>query len=171
MQIKTSKIFNDVFLVKWDDCLFQAEEFEQTTGFKFVQENEVMNIKANTVRGMGMQLKNPQGKLIRVVKGSVYDVIVDARINSETFQQWESYILNNSEKEWLWIPPGYMHGYMTLKDGTIVQYKCTSYYCKDDEVGFRWNDPKISITWPTEGKNIIVSQRDGEYPLFCNLYK
>lgn len=171
MHLKRSEKFDDVCIVKWDNCIFDAYDFRKLTGYKFVQENEVLNCTSNIVRGMGMQLKNPQGKLVRAVEGEIYDVIVDARVNSSTYGKWEAFELNDRNKEWLWIPPGYMHGYMTLKNSTLVQYKCTSYYCKNDEIGFKWNDPNIGIEWPFDEKDILISQRDSEYPLFCNLFK
>jgi dTDP-4-dehydrorhamnose 3,5-epimerase len=134
---------------------------------KFVQDNEAKSQK-NVLRGLHFQ--NPpfeQGKLIRVVRGSVLDVAVDIRKSSETYGQWFSREISDKNKSLLWIPPGFAHGYLTLEENTIFQYKCTGYYNKDSEDSIRWNDPVLNIDW--EINNPIVSEKDRNAPLFNEL--
>lgn len=129
---------------------------------KFVQDNESKSQKG-VLRGLHFQ-RNPhaQGKLVKVVKGGVLDVAVDIRKDSPTFGQWFSHELNENNKTMLWIPPGFAHGFLTLQDDTIFQYKCTNYYNKESEGSIRYNDPDINITWNIE--NPLVSEKDQQAP-------
>lgn len=132
----------------------------------FVQDNESMSEKG-VLRGLHFQ--NPpyeQGKLVRVIKGAVLDVAVDIRIESPTYGKWVSYELNEKNKTMMWIPPGFAHGFVTLKENTIFQYKCTNYYNKESEGSVRWNDPNLKIDWKT--KKPLVSEKDAIAPLFKN---
>jgi dTDP-4-dehydrorhamnose 3,5-epimerase len=134
---------------------------------EFVQDNESMSQK-NVLRGLHFQ--NPpfaQGKLVRVVKGAVVDVVVDIRIKSGSYGKWFSQELSEENKTMLWIPPGFAHGFLTLKDNTIFQYKCTNYYNKESEGSFRWNDPDLGIKWNIDDP--VVSQKDMEAPFFNSL--
>ncbi|MEZ5083930.1 MAG: dTDP-4-dehydrorhamnose 3,5-epimerase [Bacteroidales bacterium] len=117
----------------------------------------------------GLHFQNPpyeQGKLVRVIKGAVLDVAVDIRPESPTYGKWVSYELNEKNKTMMWIPPGFAHGFVTLMENSIFQYKCTNYYNKESEGSIRWNDPDINIDWKT--KNPIVSGKDKVAPLFKN---
>ena len=132
----------------------------------FVQDNESQSAKG-VLRGLHFQ-KPPyaQGKLVRVVKGSVLDVAVDLRRNSLTYGKWESRILSADNKEMFWIPEGFAHGFLTLEDDTIFNYKCTNFYNKESECSILWNDPDINIEWNIE--NPILSEKDKTSPLFKN---
>ena len=124
----------------------------------FVQDNESMSQK-NVLRGLHFQ-KPPfaQGKLVRVVTGSVLDVAVDLRKDSGTYGKWESAVLSAENKLMMWIPEGFAHGFLVLEDNTIFQYKCTNYYNKESESGIIWNDPDLEIDWGIE--NPLVSEKD-----------
>ena len=130
----------------------------------FVQDNESKSSKG-VLRGLHFQ-KPPyaQGKLVRVVKGSVMDVAVDLRKDSPTYGRWESGILSEDNKEMFWIPEGFAHGFLTLEDNTIFNYKCTNVYNKESEGSILWNDPDINIEWNIE--NPILSEKDKLSPLF-----
>lgn len=124
---------------------------------KFVQDN-FSSSKNKVLRGLHLQRKNPQGKLVQVLHGEVFDVAVDLRANSETFGRWEGVILSSDNKKQFWIPPGFAHGFVVISDQAYFHYKCTDYYAPDDESCILWNDPSISIDWPIN--NPIVSEKD-----------
>lgn len=133
----------------------------------FVQDNESESGK-NVLRGLHFQ--NPpyaQGKLIRVIKGSVLDVVVDIRKDSPTYGEHFSLELNEDNKTIFWIPPGFAHGFLTLKDETIFQYKCTQYYNKNSEGSIHWNDPDLKINWLVDSP--AVSEKDEQAPAFRTL--
>ena len=132
----------------------------------FVQDNESKSAKG-VLRGLHFQ-KPPyaQGKLVRVIKGSVMDVAVDLRKDSPTYGKWESVVLNEENKLQFWIPEGFAHGFVTLEDDTIFAYKCTNVYNKESEGSILWNDPDINIEWNI--KNPILSEKDKISPLFKN---
>ena len=132
----------------------------------FVQDNESKSSKG-VLRGLHFQ-KPPyaQGKLVRVVKGSVMDVAVDLRKDSPTYGKWESVVLSEDNKLQFWIPEGFAHGFVTLEDDTIFNYKCTNVYNKESEGSLLWNDPDINIDWNIE--NPILSEKDKVSPLFKN---
>ena len=125
----------------------------------FVQENQSRS-KKGTIRGLHYQLKNPQGKLVRVLTGEVFDVAVDLRKSSGTFGQWVGRILNGSNKETFWVPPGFAHGFLVLSKTADLLYKCTNYYEPNDQNVIRWNDPEINIDWPLENHSLIISKND-----------
>jgi dTDP-4-dehydrorhamnose 3,5-epimerase len=131
----------------------------------FVQDNESMSGK-NVLRGLHFQ-KPPyaQGKLVRVIRGSVLDVAVDLRRHSSTYGQWRSVVLSGENKWMLWIPEGFAHGFVTLEEQTIFFYKCTEFYNKASEGSIRWNDPELAIDWG-DIKNPVLSDKDREAPLF-----
>jgi dTDP-4-dehydrorhamnose 3,5-epimerase len=133
----------------------------------FVQDNESMSGKG-VLRGLHFQ-KPPyaQGKLVRVVRGSVLDVAVDLRKNLKTYGKWESSVLSAGNKLMLWIPEGFAHGFITLEDNTIFQYKCTNYYNKESEQSILWNDPDLNIDWGNDKP--IVSVKDLKGILFKDL--
>lgn len=130
----------------------------------FVQENESMSHKG-TLRGLHFQAPPfAQGKLIRVVSGSILDLAVDLRPSSQTYGQSFSIELSGKNKTSFYIPPGFAHGFYCFEDNTIVQYKCTDYYNRDSEMGILWNDPHLAIEWPEGDK--IISEKDKTLPLF-----
>ena len=130
----------------------------------FVQDNESKSSKG-VLRGLHFQ-KPPfaQGKLVRVVKGSVMDVAVDLRKDSPTYGKWESVVLTEENKLQFWIPEGFAHGFVTLEDNTIFNYKCTNVYNKESEGSILWNDPDINIEWYIESP--ILSEKDKISPYF-----
>ncbi len=133
---------------------------------KFVQDNESKSQKG-VLRGLHFQ--NPpyaQGKLVRVMKGSVLDVAVDIRKNSPTYGQWASIKLSESNKMMYWVPPGFAHGFVTLENNTVFFYKCTNVYNKQSEGSILWNDPDLNIDWIID--NPILSEKDKVSPLFKN---
>lgn len=147
---------------------YSKEKFRQLgINADFVQDNESMSQRL-VLRGLHFQ-KPPfaQGKLVRVVRGSVLDVAVDLRRNSKTYGKWESSVLSAENKLMMWIPEGFAHGFITLDDETIFQYKCTNYYDKESECGIIWNDPDLKIEWGVE--NPLVSAKDLQGISFRNL--
>jgi dTDP-4-dehydrorhamnose 3,5-epimerase len=110
------------------------------------------------LRGLHFQKKKPQGKLISVARGEVYDVAVDIRKGSSTFGQWVGVILSEENKKQLWVPPGFAHGFVVLSEIADFEYKCTDYYDPSDEGSILWNDPDLAIGWPVE--NPILSDKD-----------
>lgn len=134
----------------------------------FVQDNYSRSSKG-VLRGLHFQEKNPQGKLVRVVKGEVYDVAVDLRHHSPSFGQWESVILSEENKLQFWVPPGFAHGFVVLSDIADFEYKCTNYYDHSDEKSLFWNDPELNISWPIN--NPKLSEKDANADLLINLNK
>lgn len=142
---------------------FNDRKFEELTGFpaQFVQDNQSMSARG-VLRGLHFQISpKAQGKLVRVVKGAVFDVAVDIRSDSPTFGQWVGFELSELNHRQLWIPPGLAHGFVTLQENTVFQYKVTEYWSKDHERCIAWNDPDLEIDWQFEGEP-IVSSKDAE---------
>jgi dTDP-4-dehydrorhamnose 3,5-epimerase len=137
---------------------------------KFVQDNCSYS-KQNVLRGLHYQLKKPQGKLIMVMVGKVFDVIVDLRRGSATFGQWLGVELSETNHWQLYIPPGYAHGFFTLSEQVIFHYKCTDYYDPDDQYGILWSDPAINISWPVAHDDcaLQLSPKDLVLPLLANV--
>ena len=122
------------------------------------------NLKEVSLRGLHFQKKYPQGKLIRVISGEVFDVAVDLRQNSPSFRKWFGIILSSENKKQLYIPPGFAHGFLVLSDEAEFFYKCTEYYHPEDEDGILWNDDKIRVEWPLGQINqLIVSEKDKKW--------
>lgn len=138
---------------------FQANRYAEYAGITlpFVQDNHSRSSRG-VLRGLHFQNTKPQGKLVRVVKGSVYDVAVDIRKDSPTFGQWESVILTEERQTQFWVPPGFAHGYLVLSDIADFEYKCTEYYDPSDEGSILWNDPDLNIPWPVHKP--ILSEKD-----------
>lgn len=138
---------------------FQAERYVSEAGITlpFVQDNHSRSSKS-VLRGLHFQRTKPQGKLVRVVRGQVYDVAVDIREGSPTYGQWEGMILSEENKTQLWVPPGFAHGFVVLSDTADFEYKCTDYYDPSDEGSILWNDSDLDITWPID--NPILSNKD-----------
>ena len=138
---------------------FQTERYaaQARITLPFVQDNHSRSSK-DVLRGLHFQKTKPQGKLVRVVNGEVYDVAVDIRPDSLTFGQWEAVILSGINKRQFWIPPGFAHGFLVLSDTADFEYKCTDYYDPSDEGSVLWNDPDLDIPWPVEQP--IMSDKD-----------
>ncbi len=127
---------------------------------QFVQDNHSRSVK-NVLRGLHYQVKQPQGKLVRVTEGEVYDVVVDLRKSSATFGRWEGIYLSAQNKKQLWIPEGFAHGFVVLSDWADFFYKTTDYYAPDYERCIAWDDPDIGIHWPKDIKPIL-SKKDSK---------
>ena len=130
---------------------FQAERYACVIGdgLTFVQDNHSRSCKG-VLRGLHFQKTKPQGKLVRVVTGEVFDVAVDIRKNSATFGQWEGVLLTGDNKKQFWVPPGFAHGFVVLSETADFEYKCTDFYDPSDEGAIRWNDPDLAIDWPID---------------------
>lgn len=129
---------------------YHQKKLESLLGdFKFVQDNHSRSCK-NALRGLHYQLHQPQGKLIRVARGAIYDVAVDIRASSPTFGKWVGMLLSDENMEMAWIPPGFAHGFLTLSDGADVMYKTTTFYHAPSDRSLLWNDPEIAVKWPLE---------------------
>jgi len=127
----------------------------------FVQDNHSCSSRG-VLRGMHYQIRQAQGKLVRVVVGEVFDVAVDLRRNSPTFSHWVGYYLSSSNKHEVWIPPGFAHGFYVISDSAEVVYKTTDYWSSEWERTLRWDDPDVGIDWPlTAGQPPQVSEKDG----------
>jgi dTDP-4-dehydrorhamnose 3,5-epimerase len=127
--------------------------------FNFVQDNHSRSMR-NVLRGLHYQIRQPQGKLVRVVVGAVYDVAVDLRRGSASFGQWVGTMLSAENKRQLWIPPGFAHGFLVLSDAAEFLYKTTDYYAPEHERCLLWNDPDLAITWPLDQGAPILSAKD-----------
>ena len=128
---------------------------------EFVQDNHSRSSKG-VLRGLHFQKTKPQGKLVRVVKGEVYDVAVDIREGSPTFGQWEAVILSEENKTQLWVPPGFAHGFVVLSQTADFVYKCTDYYDPSDEGSILWNDPGLNIPWPIDSPSLSDKDASAE---------
>ncbi len=148
---------------------FQAERYAQALNITldFVQDNHSRSSKG-VLRGLHFQKTKPQGKLVRVVRGEVFDVAVDIRKDSATYGQWEGVILSEQNKRQFWVPPGFAHGFVVLSETADFEYKCTDYYDPSDEGSIRWNDPQLAIEWPLDGEPLL-SAKDTTAPLFREL--
>ncbi len=125
----------------------------------FVQDNQSMSTKG-VLRGLHFQKHHPQGKLVRVIKGEVFDVAVDIRKGSSTFGQWAGEVLSEKNHKQFYISPGFAHGFLVLSETAEFCYKCTDFYHPGDEGGIMWNDPDIGIRWPDLNGNLIMSEKD-----------
>ena len=128
---------------------------------KFVQDNQSYS-KKGTLRGLHYQLKYPQGKLARVIKGEVFDIAIDIRQGSRTFGKYEGVHLSDKNNKIMYIPEGFAHGYVVLSEAAIFQYKCTELFHPEDEYGLIWDDKDLNIKWPV--KNPILSEKDKSLP-------
>jgi dTDP-4-dehydrorhamnose 3,5-epimerase len=125
----------------------------------FVQDNQSKSVKG-VLRGLHFQKKHPQGKLVRVIQGEVFDVAVDLRYESPTFSKWHGVILSGELQNQFYIPPGFAHGFLVLSDEAVFNYKCTDFYHPEDESGIRWDDPQVGINWPQIGMHPSLSHKD-----------
>jgi dTDP-4-dehydrorhamnose 3,5-epimerase len=148
------------FMESYNDSLFK----QQGIAYNFIQDNQSLSAEAGVLRGLHYQL-NPkaQTKLIRVLTGAIYDVIVDIRKSSPTFGQWVGVILSEHNHRQLLVPKGFAHGFCTLVPNTQVLYKVDEYYSPENDRGILWNDPALGIDWPTS--NPTLSDKDQRHPL------
>lgn len=152
------KVFGDdrgFFLESWNEGAFRAAGLD----LRFVQDNHSRSARG-VLRGIHFQNPDPQGKLVRVVSGRVWDVAVDLRKSSPTFGQWYGLELSAANKKLFWVPPGFGHGFVSLEDGTDFLYKCTAPYVPANEHSLLWNDPTVGIEWPLEGLEPQLSAKD-----------
>ena len=144
----------------------KSDFFQNEIKEKFVQDNQSKSIK-NTIRGLHYQIPPfAQGKLVRCVKGKIFDVAVDIRKNSPTFGKWVGIYLSEENKNMMYLPVGFAHGFYTVSEIAEVVYKATSEYSSKHDKGIIWNDPDINIKWPSQ--NIILSEKDKRLPLLKN---
>lgn len=138
---------------------FNTRAFAEATGLSpaFVQDNHSRSAK-NVLRGLHYQIKQPQGKLVRVAVGEVFDVAVDLRKHSPTFGKWAGTVLSAENKRLLWIPEGFAHGFLVLSESADFLYKTTNYYAPAHERCVVWNDPAINIRWPLSGEPILAAK-------------
>ena len=154
--IISPQIYSDnrgIFFEKYNQKYFQ----KLGISYKFVQDN-VSQSKKNVLRGLHFQKKFPQGKLIKVLKGKIFDVTVDLRKNKQTFGNFYTFILSDKNHKLLWVPPGFAHGFCVLSENAIVEYKCTNFYKFNDQFTLKWNDEDLDINWPI--KKPIISKKD-----------
>ena len=153
------EVFGDprgFFLETWQERKFAAAGITA----RFVQDNHSRSTR-HTLRGLHYQLRHPQGKLVRVVAGSVYDVAVDIRRHSPHFGRWVGVTLSAQNHEMLWVPPGFAHGFLVLSDSADFLYRCTDFYAPEDERAILWSDPELAVAWPLPpGEEPVLSARD-----------
>jgi dTDP-4-dehydrorhamnose 3,5-epimerase len=137
----------------------------QGLALSFAQLNHSRSARG-VLRGLHYQLRQPQGKLVQVICGEVFDVAVDIRTGSPTFGQWVGEILSDTNHRQLYVPPGFAHGFSVLSDSADFLYLCTDVYRPDDEYGLAWNDPALNIAWP--GDNFSLSKKDQGWPLLAD---
>ncbi|MBQ7265258.1 MAG: dTDP-4-dehydrorhamnose 3,5-epimerase [Firmicutes bacterium] len=148
---------------------YNKKDFEDAgLGMDFVQDNQSKSVKG-VLRGLHFQKKHPQGKLVRVIRGSVFDVAVDIRKGSPTYGKWYGTILSEENKKMFYISEGFAHGFLVLSEEAEFTYKCTDFYHPEDEDGIAWNDPDIAIDWPKIEKEIILSEKDKNRKAFKDM--
>ena len=172
------EILQDVFLIRpkvfEDERGFFFESFSEKAFLQgtrqkqiaFKQDNHSKSNKG-VLRGLHYQIQQAQGKLVRVTRGSVFDVAVDIRSGSPTYGQWEAIILSEENKTQFWVPPGFAHGFVVLSDTADFEYKCTDYYDPSDEGSILWNDPDLNILWPID--NPQLSEKDSNASMLTGL--
>ena len=160
------RVFGDArgfFLESWNRQTFAQAGLD----LDFVQDNHSRSSRG-VLRGLHYQLANPQGKLVRVTQGAVFDVAVDIRRSSAHFGRWVGYELSEDNHRMLWIPPGFAHGFMVLSETADFLYKCTTLYDPPSDRGIRWDDPAIGIAWPDVGAPPLLSAKDAVAPLLAD---
>ena len=152
------KVFGDprgFFLETWN----QRRYHDVGLDVDFVQDN-LSSSRRGILRGLHLQNPNPQGKLLQVLQGEVFDVAVDLRRGSPTFKKWHGLILSDQNKRQFYVPPGFAHGFAVLSETALFHYKCTTFYSPADELSIRWDDPEIGVEWPI--KDPLLSERDAK---------
>ena len=158
------KVFGDsrgYFFESYSERDFEAAGLD----LRFVQDNQSRSIKG-VLRGLHFQKTRPQGKLVRVIEGEVFDVAVDIRPNSPTRGKWHAMVLSGEKQNQFYISPGFAHGFLVLSEAAVFAYKCTDFYYPEDEGGIIWNDPAIGIKWPELGMDYLLSEKDAKLPEF-----
>lgn len=150
---------------------YSEERYNELLGLDlhFVQDNHSRSSKG-VLRGLHFQKNNPQGKLVRVVRGEVFDVAVDIRQGSPTFGQYASVVLSEENKKQFWVPEGFAHGFLVLSDSADFEYKCTNYYDPSSEGCLLWNDPELGIEWPLQDLAPLLSEKDKQGKLLKDLF-
>ena len=151
------KVFGDIrgyFFESWN-----SQRYDAIIQARFVQDNISFSRKG-IVRGLHFQNPNAQGKLIQVLQGEVYDVAVDLRRSSPTFQKWHALLMSSENKKQFYIPPGFAHGFAVTSETALFHYKCTEFFSPKDEMALKWDDPDLNIPWPVESPTI--SERDAK---------
>ncbi len=161
------KVFGDArgfFLESWN-----ARTFAQATGVEttFVQDNHSRSAR-HVLRGIHYQVQRPQGKLVRVVSGAVWDVAVDLRRSSPHFGKWTGVELSEQNRKQLWIPPGFGHAFLVLSETADFLYKTTEYWIGEFDRSLRWNDPALAIDWPLGGAQPLLAERDARAPTLAD---
>ncbi len=146
---------------------YHAERYAEAGIGAFVQDNHSRS-RRGTLRGLHFQRRHPQGKLVEVARGQIWDVVVDLRRGSPTFGQWEGFDLDDEAHRQLWVPVGFAHGFCVLSDEADVLYKCTDVYRPDDEGGIAWDDPDLAIDWPAL-ETVLLSDKDRALPRLADL--
>lgn len=152
------RVFGDArgfFMETWNAAGFASAGLN----LAFVQDNHSRSQKG-VLRGLHFQNPGPQGKLVRVTNGAVFDVAVDLRQTSPTFGQWVGVELSSENKRMFWVPEGFAHGFLTLEDDTDFLYKCTAPYAPQSEFTLAWDDPEVGIAWPSLGSDPLISEKD-----------
>lgn len=147
---------------------FQAERYKKEAGIDlpFVQDNHSRSTRG-VLRGLHAQHPHPQGKLVRVARGEVFDVAADINPASDTFGQWVGVTLSDTNHRQFWVPPGYAHGFVVLSELADFEYKCTDYYYAQHEIGVIWNDPEMAVEWPIT--DVQLSAKDSKLPTLAQL--
>jgi dTDP-4-dehydrorhamnose 3,5-epimerase len=157
------KVFADArgsFMETWGERLFA----ELGIKARFVQDNHSTS-RGNVLRGLHYQIRQPQGKLVRVASGAIWDVAVDLRRSSKTFGRWVGMRLDTETRRMAWIPPGFAHGFVVLGDGAEVLYKATDHYAPEHDRTLLWNDPALGIAWPLSGEPVLSDKDRRGIPL------
>jgi dTDP-4-dehydrorhamnose 3,5-epimerase len=141
------------FLESYNEREYRAKGLDQ----RFVQDNHSRSV-GGTLRGLHAQLRHPQGKLLRVVEGEIWDVAVDARPESPTYRKWVGVVLSAANQRQLWVPPRFAHGFCVLSDWAQVEYKVTDFWHPGDEVTIAWDDPNLAIAWPLQGPPVLSTK-------------
>ncbi|MDR2663436.1 MAG: dTDP-4-dehydrorhamnose 3,5-epimerase [Treponema sp.] len=165
----TPRVFKDsrgYFFESWSERDFTAAGLK----LNFVQDNQSRSVKG-VLRGLHFQKTHPQGKLVRVIEGKVFDVAVDIRSGSSTRGKWHGVILSGEEQNQFYIPEGFAHGFLVLSETAVFAYKCTDFYYPGDEGGIIWNDADIGISWPSSGLDYILSEKDKHLPAFAGNFR
>lgn len=143
---------------------------EQAGPVEFVQDNQSLSVRAGTIRGIHFQSRpKAQGKLVRCLSGSVFDVAVDMRTGSPTYGQWIAAALTPQENNQLWIPVGFGHAFCTLEPNSVIAYRVTDYYSPENDKGVAWDDPQIAIDWPDVADADTLSAKDREQPALSDI--
>lgn len=150
---------------------FRDDRFRAVAGeYAFAQDNQSLSAQGGTIRGLHFQLEpRAQGKLVRCIRGALFDVAVDIRKGSPTYGRHVAVELTAENACQLWVPPGFAHGFCTLAPDTEISYKVTDYYSPDHDRGLRWNDPALGIDWPVSEEDAVLSGKDRVQPLLADL--